>query len=809
MGSPLVWSVNGIVGGGPVLGTISPVGLYTAPPSNPGVGIVVACSAGIPPNTGTAELTWLNPVPVLSSLSPAAVNVGTFNFSLNGSGFVGASQVLLNGVIVPATVVSATLITVQASSPLAGNITVAVTNPDPGTASSAIRTLKVMDPIALTISPLTANVRLGNTRKFTPTLVNSVNKALTWSVNGIPGGTADLGTIAPDGTYTAPSLPVAAGTVKITVTSVAAPTISADAIVTLLNPIPVIQSLSPNALVYGSQDIVVTGTGFVPTSVVRLGDVTFPTQFISPTQLNATVTLTPTLGNTLAFRVLNPDPGTATSSPYYVPVGAANPLVSYRAAARFLEQASWGPRPDAIAQVQSMGFDAWLNDQLAAPPSLHALSDSTSDSLGSQQSEFFVHALRKPDQLRQRVAFALSQIFVVSGLKTGQPRQMVPFQNLLRQDAFSNYARLLREVTLSPTMGVYLDMVNNDRANPTLGTAPNENYGREVMQLFSLGTALLKPDGTLQKDALGQPIPTYDQATITDTARALTGWTFPGLARTTGHNRENYRSNMIPVAANHDPGSKMIVTGLILPAGRTAQQDLDDVLNTLATHPNVAPFISLRLIQHLVTSNPSPDYLARMSAVFNTTGGDLGAVVRAILLDPEARAGDDSASPVVAGAGHLREPILYLLAMMRTLNVAVVDQNPIESLAADMGQTLFYSPSVFNYYSPLYRVPSGQLGPEFQLLNSATALVRVNGVQNLVTRGLDGDVSFNLGPLTALAGTPATLVDAVDNAFLFGRLPAELKASIITAISATTDRTERVRTAIYLVATSALYQVQH
>ena len=266
---------------------------------------------------------------------------------------------------------------------------------------------------------------------------------------------------------------------------------------------------------------------------------------------------------------------------------------------------------------------------------------------------------------------------------------------------------------------------------------------------------------------------------------------------------------MIPVAANHDPGSKMIVTGLILPAGRTAQQDLDDVLNTLATHPNVAPFISLRLIQHLVTSNPSPDYLARMSAVFNTTGGDLGAVVRAILLDPEARAGDDSASPVVAGAGHLREPILYLLAMMRTLNVAVVDQNPIESLAADMGQTLFYSPSVFNYYSPLYRVPSGQLGPEFQLLNSATALVRVNGVQNLVTRGLDGDVSFNLGPLTALAGTPATLVDAVDNAFLFGRLPAELKASIITAISATTDRTERVRTAIYLVATSALYQVQH
>jgi uncharacterized protein (DUF1800 family) len=573
-----------------------------------------------------------------------------------------------------------------------------------------------------------------------------------------------------------------------------------------LNPIPVIQSLTPNPLIYGAQTITITGTGFVAGSQLKLGDTLFPTQLISPTQLSATATLSPTPGGLLAFHVKNPDPGGSTSGLSVVPVGSANPKVSYLAAARFLEQASWGPDAASIAHVQDIGFDAWITEQLAAPISLYKSSHDSSDTLVNQQSEFFVHAMQGQDQLRQRVAFALSQIFVVSGLKTGEPRQMVPYQNMLLQDAFGTYLNALHDVTLSPTQGVYLDMVNNDKADPTAGTAPNENYGREVMQLFSIGTALLNGDGSTQG---GKPIPTYDQTTITNMARALTGWTFPGHVITSGHNPENYSGPMIAVEANHDEGAKTIVGGKNLSAGQTAQQDLDGVLQALATHQNTAPFISLRLIEHLVKSNPSPAYIARISQVFNTAQGDLSQVVRAILLDPEARQGDDPGNPAQPTGGHLREPLLFVLAMMRNIDAGVVSNNPIEGLAADMGQNLFYSPSVFNYYSPLYHLSNGLLAPEFQTLSSATALVRANVVQNLIARNLDGDIHWNMGPFIQLASSPPDLVNAIDNAFMFGRMPAALKAEIAAAMAATTNSADRVRNAIYLMATSSLYQVEH
>src|ERR1700756_1158125 len=232
---------------------------------------------------------------------------------------------------------------------------------------------------------------------------------------------------------------------------------------------------------------------------------------------------------------------------------------------------------------------------------------------------------------------------------------------MLLEDAFGTYAKLLRDVTLSPTMGVYLDMVNDDKGDPALNTSPNENYAREMMQLFSIGTVGLNPDGSSTGRA------TYDQTTITNMARALTGWTFPGKLITSGHNPENFDGPMLAVEANHDEGKKTIVNGATVPAGRTAEQDLDDVLRALAAHPNTAPFISLRLIQHLVTSDPSPAYLGRVSAVFTSSGGDLKAVVRQILLDPEARRGDDPNVALDAKDGHWREPVLSTIAMMRVL----------------------------------------------------------------------------------------------------------------------------------------------
>ena len=806
---PVTWSVNGATNGNPTVGTIDATGLYTAPMVNPKVTLKVRAALTATPATfGEATVTWLNPEPSIQSLQPPAVNIGTFTVTINGKGFVTGSQIKLDGKSQTTKFVSSTQLSFQTTVSSPDTIAITVTNPDPGGATSGARTLTVMPPTKVTVSPDKTNVRLGTAHKFNALIDNAVDKTVHWSVNGILGGNPSVGTIATDGTYTPPAVLPATNAIEIEATSVPAPMASGKSAVTLLNPKPVIQAVGPQPLTYSSPSIAITGTGFVLGSTIKIDGSALITTFVSPTQLTAMTTLAPTPGGLLAFTVSNPNPGAATSSPAIVPVGTANPKVSYLAAARFLEQASWGPDAASIAHLQQIGFDAWITEQLAAPPTTYRPSSSSSNSLVDMQSAFFVNGMKGPDQLRQRVAFALSQIFVVSGLKTGAPRQMIPYQNMLINDAFSSYATVLRDVTLSPTMGVYLDMVNNDKGNAADGTAPNENYGREVMQLFSLGTAKLNPDGSTQTNASG-PIPTYDQTTITNMAHALTGWTFPGRVITSGHNPENYNAPMIAVEANHDTSAKVIIGGVKLAAGQTAGQDLAAVLQALSTHPNVAPFISLRLIEHLVTSNPSPQYLTRISNTFTSTNGDLSAVVRAILLDPEARQGDDPNAIPQSNGGHLREPVLFLLAMMRALNATVANSNPIESLGADMGQEVYYPASVFNYYSPLFRTSTGLLAPEFQLLTSSSALVRANAVQDLVARGLDGDAHIAFAPFTALASSPADLVTAVDNAFLYGRLPASLKADIVTAISASDNSLTRVQNAIYLVCTSSLYQVEH
>jgi uncharacterized protein (DUF1800 family) len=656
---------------------------------------------------------------------------------------------------------------------------------------------------SVTVSPAKVNLRAGSTRKFFARVSDGLDSKVVWRVNGVKGGSEATGMIDADGIFTAPAVPPTNNVVEIEAVSGGRASVSGKATVTLLNPTPVITSLDPKTLTYGEQAIVINGDGFVAGSQVKMNGVALPTKFLSNKQLAATATLTPTPGGRAAFTVFNPDPGNDTSVPAAAAVGPAHPKVSYLAAARFLEQASWGPSAESVAHLQDVGFDAWLAEQFAAPPTLYKASTSAADNLTEEQSGFFVHAMKGKDQLRQRVAFALGQIFVVSGMKTGQPRQMVPYQNMLLRDAFGAYANVLHDVTLSPTMGVYLDMVNDDQGNATLGTSPNENYAREMMQLFSIGTVGLNPDGS----ETGRV--TYDQGTITNMARALTGWTFPGKAIAQGHNPENFDGPMRAVEANHDQEKKIIVGGAALAAGHSAEQDLDDVLHALSTHPNTAPFISLRLIQHLVTSDPSPAYLRRVSEVFGASGGDLKAVVIQILTDPEAREGDVPNANPAEKSGHWREPLLSVMAMMRSLGASVRTDNRLERFPANLGQRVFYPGSVFNDYSPLYRTSTGLLAPEFELLSSGTALMRANLVRNLVEKGLNGDAQFDLMPFVALAGSPGDLVDAVDHAFLYGRLPAALKAEIVAAVSATHDYNLRVHNAIYLVASSAFYQVEH
>lgn len=805
---PVFWSVNGVPGGNSTLGTVSSSGLFTAPVANPGVTLMVRAAVTNPVASIDAVVGWQNPLPVLVSLSPAVVNAGPFTVGINGSGFVPGAYVVLNGVSNPPVSVTPTQVSFSANLTNAGSATVVVVNPAPGAAASHPLTLKVAQ-VTVKVTPTVASVRLGSSQPFASVVGGASDPSVVWSVDGQPGGTGVGGSITANGLYTAPLAMPATNVVLVRAASVANNAVAAQSTVTLLNPIPVIQSVEPAVLAHGAQTVTINGSGFVPGSQVTCGGVAIPTTYVSGSALAVNIEVAPTPAGALAFRVVNPSPGGTSSGMWAAPVGPATALVTKLAAARFLEQATWGPSADSIAYLQSVGFEAWLNEQLAAAPTTFTPSTEISNNLAAQQNEFLTHAMTGADQLRQRVSFALGQVFVVSALKTGQKRQMVPYLNLLKTNALGSYSNLLRQVTLNPTMGVYLDMVYNDKANPTTGTSPNENYAREVMQLFSIGTSLLNPDGTLQVDQYGLPIPAYDEHLIAEFARAFTGWTFPGPAITTGHNPDNFTGPMIAVEVNHDTGSKQLMNLVELPAGQLAVQDVEDALATLVNHPNAAPFISTRLIQNLVESEPSPAYVARISEVFVQTQGDLGQVVRAILLDPEAREGDDPNLALRAEAGHLREPVLFALSVLRALDGEILNPQSVRALGQVMGQNLFYAPSVFNYYSPLYRLPGGQRAPEFQLVSSATSLIRANSVYEMVTKHLNGGVRFDLTPFTALAGSPSDLVDAVDHALLHGRLTPEMKTAIVTAVGATTDPLLRARNAIYLVATSPLYQIQH
>ncbi len=337
-------------------------------------------------------------------------------------------------------------------------------------------------------------------------------------------------------------------------------------------------------------------------------------------------------------------------------VTAQTQILSNRAANRILEQATWGTTPQPSAALIQRGFDAWFEEQVGAPISTFAdqpyynSAGNNNTNLAPLQVAFFQNALSSPDQLRQRVAFALSEIWVISELEVNNASAFPPLLRIFQSQAFDNYESLMKDVTLSPGMGRFLNMVNNDKGNAARGTTANENYAREILQLFTIGLVRLNSDGTPVLDANGATIPSYTQADVADLAKAFTGWTYPPMPGfvTKGHNRAYYVGPMAAVESLHDATRKQIL-GTTLPAGGSAESDLDQALHVIFLHPNLPPFVSQLLIQHLVTSNPSPAYIARVASVFEDNGsgvrGDLKAVIRAILTDPEARAADDRQRP--------------------------------------------------------------------------------------------------------------------------------------------------------------------
>ena len=528
---------------------------------------------------------------------------------------------------------------------------------------------------------------------------------------------------------------------------------------------------------------------------------------------------------------------------------------------RFLEQATFGPTSELVAHVQDIGFEAFLNEQFAAPMSdypelefwpLRRPSGCTGTcqtdnyTLYLLQRHFFSNALYGQDQLRQRMAFALGQILVVSAIDVRLPSWMRGYQQLLYRSAFGNFRQLLYDITLNPAMGRFLNTLNNKCQTRTppeeevcrngLSFKPNENYAREILQLFSIGTFLLHQDGTRQLDGNGHPIAAYDQHTVEEFARVLTGWILtPPLAGPAdiGGAVPNYRDPMRVHRDGqgredyHDRGPKTLLNGLTLPVGQSQEQDLNSAIDNIIHHQNVAPFISTQLIQHFVTSNPSPGYVARIAGVFvahRETPTQLQQVVRAILLDQEAR-GDFKDPAAEPHYGKLREPVLFITNILRAFNATsdgVLDALNIEGSAigsAAMSQEVFKAPSVFNFYSPTAQVPgeASVLGPQFAIFSSLTSLRRDNFVNRVIFATIPADLpnrptgtSIDLSSWDALASDPDQLLAALNKLLLHGAMSGEMKHIIQEAVASipADNRRLRVQIAIYLIATSPQYQVQ-
>ena len=506
-----------------------------------------------------------------------------------------------------------------------------------------------------------------------------------------------------------------------------------------------------------------------------------------------------------------------------VPCALAQPIptsdLTARAAARFLDQATWGPTPASISQLQQMGIASWLAAQFALntsdlpdQPILDAAGKSNNN-LGPVQLAFFQNAVSGQDQLRQRVAFALSEIWVVSAVSTKPAYAYPPYWRIFRDNAFGNYRDLIKAVTLSPAMGNYLNMANNNKANPTKGTAANENYARELMQLFTLGLVQLNPDGSTVLDSGGNPVPTYDQSVVTNQAKAFTGWTYPTAPGATAkaNNPAYYQGQMMAVEAEHDTTSKTVVAGIVIPAGQTAERDLESSLDALMAQKTMAPFVSRQLIQHLVTSNPSASYIGRVSNVFLDDGtgvrGNLKAVITAILTDPEARAADDPSSGTVSNYGHMREPVLFMANLLRGLNATLGASSVPYNDATLMGQQLFYPASVFSYFSPFFTLSNGQRAPEFQIYSTQTAAERADIVNAAIFGSLDKSTKVDLTPFEQYKGDINGLLEYISSVFLHSSMSPALMQAANSAASAATTPAAQAQAALYIVLTSSEYQI--
>lgn len=531
------------------------------------------------------------------------------------------------------------------------------------------------------------------------------------------------------------------------------------------------------------------------------------------------------------FRLAN---GSITFTPPPPPPALPTGLPSAAEAARFLTQATYGPTTSQISTVQSQGYSAWIESQFTQPIVSHlAYLDAlpgTDHPFWEGRESIWKQAIQGPDQLRQRTALALSEILVVSAEDSDlfESEPIAAYMDVLNRDAFGNFRQLLEDVTLSPSMGVYLDMLSNDKEDPATGQNPNENFAREILQLFTIGLYKLHPDGTLQLDTLGLPIETYNQDVIKGFAQVFTGWTHANQNRSEEWRfywpEPDWRHAMEVWNDHHSTGTKKLLNGVILPASQTPQADLSAALNNIFQHPNVGPFLCRGLIQRLVTSNPSPAYVYRCGQAFANNGqgvrGDMKAVLRSILLDWEARSADVLNQQ---GYGKVKEPVLRFVSLLRALGAQPPPDGRFRyywqsSAEWGLNQSPLQSPTVFNFFDPGYSQPgeiaeAGLASPELQIINETSVFGSANFLAGVLYEGYADDdayVTLNYSYLTGAANDSVRL-DRINLLFFAGQMSAETRTILANALADPdfpTDPLERAQTLVRLVSLSPEFMVQ-
>lgn len=502
---------------------------------------------------------------------------------------------------------------------------------------------------------------------------------------------------------------------------------------------------------------------------------------------------------------------------------------------RFLNQATFGATEAEARELIDIGIDDWIDRQIAQPASLQLsylntlpVPERPPQLQPDRVDAWFRNVIDGPDQLRQRVAFALSQIMVVSevGALRQAPYGLAGYYDMLVENAFGNFRDLLEDVTLHPSMGVYLSMLGNQRADPGRNISPDENYAREMMQLFTIGLVELNLDGTARTDAQGREIPAYNQDIIEGFAHVFTGWNYAGGANF-NRARRTIPTQIMPMELYpdyHSTESKQLLNGTQLPEGQPGLQDLEDALDNVFAHPNVGPFIATRLIERLVTSNPSREYVARVATTFNDNGsgvrGDLEAVVRAILTDEEARS-----SATTSSSGKLKEPLLRLTQFWRAYDARSADGSYVFRPATIdvFAQGPLLSPSVFNFFSPFYAPPgeiadAGLTAPELQIATEYrnTLITNYFYVQafrrNSARDGLRSDeVVIDIEEEIALAANADALINRIADRLLAGEISSTLRAEARAMVETrdADNSAARAAEAIFLVVSSPEYARQH